>query len=708
MLLLLIACQSKDALDGELPYDGPGSTAWADDDVSCESDGDCLSSEVCDAGVCQPERCAGGLVESAPPMGEHFVFQERAELAVLDSVTYEGTYWIDGYQAGSSSTSYDYSWMLDSRDVTDLAGGQFAGEDWETFVVIKAGRDEVYFADGGSIALDFTPVAVAAGDTDGDGVDEVLAISASGDLAVCHVASGGCDLWGFEGGGIDQVDVAAADVDGDALDEVVTLLDYEGYRYLYVTNTDHERTGQVSGYSGYVGDQYPIRVTAADLDGDRAAELVGLIDGGWWGWWDDAVASYTVGVDGEDGVVYFLGQDEVDGWTDNVDVAAGDSDGDGLGEVYILDETSMVLRLKGTPGSMSLRELGELSTTVAPDRVAVADYDGDNVRARLQRGPKACQGTALPVMALLLPPYDADHSDGVSSVQYGDQTSTSDSYKDSVSLGVSMDVGMNPDFFGIFKAKLSTSVSYKTSYSWQTGTSMSVGGRYSLSADPETYGPDMGGVVLSWGCWDAYEYEVVDPGDALGGADGEAYVLTVPTGGSTSLWSLSRYNALAEATGAYPVIENPYKVGDVESYPGEAETLAGADIPSDDLLFTDPPRFTVSDIGSVGWSLSVGENSTYSENTDISMSVSTGVSAFGVSVGGGASVGFGEGYSLTTGTSASFSGSLPSIPDDAATPEDEYGAYVYSVVPWVYVERYPGTDEGEGAFYVQTYTVEGR
>jgi hypothetical protein len=280
MLLAIVACVDPDKLDGDLPSHGPGSSAWASEDVTCETDGDCLSGEVCGDGVCQPDRCTSGLSESEAPLGRSLLVQEHAELLVVEMAAYEGAYWVDGYQAGTSSTSYDYSWEVGSRKVTDVAGGRFHEDGPASWVAAIDGRSEMAL-DGATLDLDFEAVAVSAGDTDGDGVDEAIAVN-GGDVAICAADGGSCAVWSF-GNGVEHVDVAAGDLDGDMIDEVVSLIDVDGYRYLYAINVDAASTGQVEGWSGYVGDEQPIRIAVADVDGDRAAEIVGAVDGGWWG-----------------------------------------------------------------------------------------------------------------------------------------------------------------------------------------------------------------------------------------------------------------------------------------------------------------------------------------------------------------------------------------------------------------------------------------
>ena len=128
-----------------------------------------------------------------------------------------------------------------------------------------------------------------------------------------------------------------------------------------------------------------------------------------------------------------------------------------------------------------------------------------------------------------------------------------------------VDVGVKAEFMDMFGASFSSNVGWRVSQSVGDGYRLSVGERFGMKADPEMYGPYHGAVVLYWGCFDTYTYEVNDPSGLASEMDGETFVLSVPVGGSTSVWSISRYNALAEALGTMPVLDIPYAVGDVDS-----------------------------------------------------------------------------------------------------------------------------------------------
>ncbi len=689
-------------------YDGPGSEAWGDEDVACDNEDDCISGEVCEDGVCQPDRCGSGLSDSASPIGEGLQFFAENELAIADSTPYEGYYWLDLYDTITGNLSYDGSVEADLDPVLDVAGGNLLGSRPDALAVALDGYHGVGVIDGGNAVhlhgLDWQPTAIAAGDTDGDGLDELVAIDGGTEMAVCDVDSWSCEYWGFNDD-LEQVDLGVGDIDGDALAEPVVLIDYQGYYYLHGSNLDADLTGQPGTYSTSVDGDHA-RVTVADLNGDRRAEAIVLLDGGWWGFFDDTVAVYQAQSSGDEGVFGQTHELEIDGYTNIVDVAARDTDTDDLAEVVIVSDDGIALLLGLSGNSLQLQFATDLGITVAPRAVALADRDGDSPRARLVSGPEPCSGRVMPVNLMLMPPYWADHSAGFpSAVFYGDNESTSGSHTDTISLGLHVDLGVKASFLEIFAAEFNSTLSWRVDQSITTTTGMTVGGRYNMRAMPEVYGPYYAGVVLSWGCFDAYTYEIDDPAQLVGGADDEIFVLTVPTGGSTSLWSSNRYNAMAEALGTLPVMDVPYAVGQPETYPTAPERIDGTPIPGEDLVFPDPGTYTVSDVGEVGWWLVVNESETNALALSEELGASVGVTVGGVQVGGGGSIGWGEGYSLTAGSSSIFGGVTPTLPDDPDTPEDEYASYAYTVRPLVYQQPYTDGDGNEAVHFVQTYSL---
>ena len=80
------------------------------------------------------------------------------------------------------------------------------------------------------------------------------------------------------------------------------LLDYDGSRFIYGVNVDGDDFGQetTEWVGGWDINDGPRSISAGDLNGDFQAEVVGLWDGEWGGWYNAYVAAFTA-VSGTDG-----------------------------------------------------------------------------------------------------------------------------------------------------------------------------------------------------------------------------------------------------------------------------------------------------------------------------------------------------------------------------------------------------------------------
>ena len=79
----------------------------------------------------------------------------------------------------------------------------------------------------------------------------------------------------------------------------------------------------------------------------------------------------------------------------------------------------------------------------------------------------------------------------------------------------------------------------------------------------------------------------------------------------------------------------------------------------------------------------------------------TGEVRFGAEV----AAGLGQSHAISVGSEVIFGGSVPPIPDDPATPEDEYKARAFSFVPAVYRETYQDADGTDSHYYVLTFAT---
>ncbi len=677
--------------------EGPGSGARDDDNVGCEIEDDCGNGETCVEGVCQMQRCQDGPYNSAPPSSASIKFFLDQEFVVADSVASDGDFFVDGYAPEVGSIEYPGSWNMGSTAVVDVVGGDFYGTNPELFVVATAGSTRIKL--GGveeevDIDVGFPPHALAAGDVDQDGKDEVFVLGQFGNYALCGLDDGDCQTGFFQNG--TGIDATIGDVDGDGQQEVVLLLDNGGIETLFVL----EITGEGEDFQAPANHAL-MAIEAGDPDGDGVDEIYGIEDDGII---DDAMLYAFSGMGG--GVAEIHSQTIDDA---SIDLSFGDLDLDEKDELLVLREGRTIELLRGTGGSAALSaELThELETSSSPSRIAAVDFDGDSPRTRLMNEePILVPGEVVPLALGLFPPYEAEFSDGEASVSLGTTESTSESFSDTLSLTMSIDLGVSVGLFDIVKAGLGTRISQSLYVTDTQTTRKTVGTRY--SARPESYfeGEPYGVVTLTCGCFHAYYYQVDDPGGKLGeGGHEEEYVLMVPVGGTEMLWSTRRYNAMAAAVGNLPIMEAPYQVGNPSSYPPGPERITGEPIAEEDFLFSELPSVLVSDAGSSGFRLSVAERETnaVSMSTDLSVNAnaSVGPFSFGTSLGAG----WGKGYSLTVGEGAFFAGSLPPLPDNPDTPEDEYLEHAYTTLPFVYREHYTDAEGNDAAYYVISYAV---
>ena len=126
---------------------------------------------------------------------------------------------------------------------------------------------------------------------------------------------------------------------------------------------------------------------------------------------------------------------------------------------------------------------------------------------------------------------------------------------------------------------------------------------------------------------------------------------------------------------------------------------------ADDMVFPDPKAYTTSDIGSVSWGYTVSESASNGVSLSTSITGSAKVTVGGFGFGGGVTVGKGHTYRLSVGTSTTFSGSIPAIPDDPQTATDEFLLYSYNTMPYVYRKTYTTIDGSTGGYYVVYYAL---
>lgn len=699
VLLLLAAACDQTAFDPpdfvENPPPGPGSPQWGDTDLTCSTASDCAPGESCVDGTCRPKQCDGEDYVSALPLGTTTVLFRDQELLLVDGDANEGKYYVDGYEG--AGVSYSGSLSPGATAITDVAA--IVTPDGGAAVTAFGGSTSVTLL-GATVAqrainTGLVPVAIAAGDVDGDRADDIVALSADAQISICSL-QGSCTRYAFDNA-LTGVDVATGDTNADGIDEVVFLLREGDSTTVSVWSV----TAAEGGYLAVGFDTRFNAVTAGDVDRDGRAEVALLEDRGWFGFASDAVHVYRVG-SGFTGInaVYTTGK--------AIDIAAGDVDGaDGGDAIAVLGTNQSVDVLRWTGASVEKTASGSASVTASPMRIALGDIDNDSVRAKLVSGPDLVPGRLLPTMVATFPPYDATASSGLPGVAIGSRTEAVENAADTVSLRAGIEVGVDADFVGVFKTKLSTKLEREVAVT-RAHTKLSiVASKFSLRPQVDLYGNQYAAVVVGCNCFHRYDYELIDNTNKTGGS-GRIITMMVPVGGQVTVLSTPRYNALASLTGDLPQIDVASRIGDPASYPKTPTKLDGTPVAEDEQVFRQLPSLRASDVGAVGFWLLAAESDTNTAAMSTSVSVNAALSAVGATFGASLGATWGQSFSVTVGSGAEFSGEVPPIPDNPDTPEDEYQARAFTFSPVVYRQPYtdPVTNEPAG-YYVLDYTVTG-
>jgi len=690
--LTSISCVPPDdrgRLEGEQT---PGASTWdQESQVSCSSSDECRAGETCEEGICRMQRCAESF-SSVAPMGPHHYFGTDGEIAVISDDAY-----VDAFELGDG---YLASWDLSAEQVRvlDVAGGDLTGTRPHTIATAIAYSSKVRLEGPGDldeIDVGLWPIALSTGDTDRDGIDELVAISDDGEIALCHVDENRCEKATIDSA--EGKDIAVGDVDGDGFEEPLLLIRSGGDSQVIVWNTDHEVTGDDSSHGWSFS--FGVRALGAGRLREQAtADIVLLEDRGWNGWKDDKLHVFDAATE------QFIATKNIDGHTE--DLTVGDRDADERAEIAILREARKITTY-GMNDDGDVVSKGTTDVTVGsnPQRIAFVDWDGNSASGELVEGPELVAGASVPIAVLVLPPYPHALAGGALSanVMLGDSETSSESLSDTLALSVGMGVSYGAEAFG-FKAKMGVYMNRSWSFTQSTRRSTSIGGRYQVRANPELFGRAYAAVVMSCGCYHRYRYRTEDPEDLMGGT-GQLMDLYIPVGGQTQLWSSTRYNAVAASVPDLPPIEVPVRVGDPGSYPTELLTLDGAPVPEEDLLFSELPQYNVSDVGYVSFFLTAEESETNSVAQTTTFGTEASFGAFGASVEVNADVSQSTGYALTVGRSQIFAGGIPPVPDNPDTPEDEFLVNQYAFTPYIYRHRYETSAGEEAGFYVLTFAV---
>lgn len=688
---------------GEIPPDPDADDAEDElEDVTCDSTADCLSGEVCEDGVCQVERCQG-QVGADPPLGQLIPLVDDGEVVMIDYWQNGGQHHLWSFDVNGGGVSLEGTTGLGSNTPVDVAGGYMMGVR-PAAVAIAHEQSHlvrvVHPTEETTLDMGLVPVALATGDVDGNSLDDVLAVSAEGNWTSCHVPTTTCMSGSIPG--VTVYDAAAGDVDGDGRAElVITGTDAQGYGTLVIVNLvshGYAEPAQIQVQTDYAA----WRVAVGDFDGDELAEVITMYDAGVLDALDDWFTAYAV--DGED--IIALGSGGT-GDHELIDIEAGLLEDGGPAQLIgLTDDAELEVIDWNGGGSFVGGRWQPSGNDNYPIRLALADTNGDATMAELVSGPKPMTGRVAPIAVLNYPPYDRRYSPDGSIIGFGTATTMSESNTTGVSFGVHGSVGYSGGLFGS-GGSVKATIAATTSSAFETSESTTVESGFLAQADPKIQGPQASAVVLAWGCYEGFEYVVDDPaGLAEPEARDESFLVAVPVGGGTTVWSSHRYDAVIDALGFGPYADNHHHdVGDPATYDGEPMLPDGSPIAADDMLFPPTLDLWASDVARANFRLTMSESEQVSSMQGLSLEASAGISAAGFQFEGGASVGVNRGYSTSLATSTTINGDAPPLLDDPETPDDEYSQYRYSFSPYVYLRHYEDEDGGDASMLVVDYTV---
>ncbi|MFH1426032.1 MAG: peptidoglycan DD-metalloendopeptidase family protein [Candidatus Kerfeldbacteria bacterium] len=242
------------------------------------------------------------------------------------------------FQAGNKDKKF-YPYKKKWKNSGDVAVGDVTGNGVNNIITVKNGKNPIVnvFSRNGELQNSFKAfpygkqkgARVATGDIDGDGVQEIIVGSGRGMKARVKVF----DRFGvlmltfdaFNGTHTGGLDVAAGDVDGDGLDEIVAGVAGSGKSKFGV----FDETGAQLEVTRAFGKKYTggINVAVGNIDKDEGAEIIVGTNGGKTGTvrvfeWEGELKKYDYEPFGDD-------------FTGPVDVTCADWEGDGKDEILM-------------------------------------------------------------------------------------------------------------------------------------------------------------------------------------------------------------------------------------------------------------------------------------------------------------------------------------------------------------------------------------
>jgi hypothetical protein len=631
----------------------------------------------------------------------------------------------------------------------DYTGGTYDEYNVSLITGINSGDDPGYFPD----CPEYQP-ALAAGDFDGDGKDELI-LGFSYHAWVVDDEDAGFAVEHHSYSNSKDLYVAAGDVDGDSRDEFIITYHYSGNAYCdifdgsfsapFVSRQDY--TLHASNLNcTYAGN---VHAAMGDIDGDGLDEIVfhGQSQGSGDLWYLSAMDDARSGFDWLDFLTWTWRSDDVFSYMQygaySPALAILDYNGDGLEDIFAslgvfqYDDGSS----SGHPASSTNTNIDRLEIVFSdpPKNVWAGDVDGatdDPFRkdeivyfydGRFWIGGEDAQGnhqhqsitygSCSDYSTLCLANVDFDTPvvcyTGNHELLFTDPTIISVLACPPYHADAGQNIGACGTTFGTSTAQgveeststgisVGFSIGYEhedpfgiVSSSFKLTVEESLDWISSRSSEIEKYisyssGPDEDKVVFTAIPFDVYYYTIVSSPDPT--EVGNPMTINIPRELQTLSVSRTFYNA---NNGDYPDVDASilnHTIGDVSSYPSVAErnTL----IASEGLYSPDSPVGVGTGSITVGVSMTEGQGTgTYS---DFSVTVETEVGSGGFTVGASSGFHYGHEYTVTNTQSTFYEGTVGDIDEETYTSGMGYTFGLFT---------YPDS-LGDQSFTVVNYWVE--